>query len=392
MRIVLLVHQSADMYGSDKVLLLLVRELQSHGEFFPIVVLPEKGPLHDALANIGVEVHIAEVGKISRSVMSPDGVFRLVGRIVKGVWDLDRIVGKRKVVAVHSNTLAVLSGAVWAKFRRIKHLWHVHEIIVSPRIASRMFPALVRRLSDTVISNSTATNEWLLSEEPSLESRTKIIFNGLPEQSHHSQDAVLSFRTGVGAGAADLIVTLAGRVNRLKGHMVLIKAAAELARRGGLVGVRFVLIGSPLPGQEDLLSQMKAQVKERGLEAWFHFLPFAEDLWPVWFGTDIAVVPSTEPESFGMVAIEAMHAGVPVIASKHGGLLDIVVHNETGLLVTPSDSTELADALELLFSDRSLRCNLGAAGAVRQRKLFTIEQQVGSLTCAYRSMLALSEE
>lgn len=120
--------------------------------------------LYAALLASGVEVHVGEVAKISRAVCTPLGLFRLVLQTFKSIRNLDRVVHGRPLAVVHSNTLAVLSGAVWAFLRRKKHLWHVHEIILSPKLVSKALPYILSRLSDRVMSNSTLTESWLLSE------------------------------------------------------------------------------------------------------------------------------------------------------------------------------------------------------------------------------------
>ncbi len=374
------------MYGSDKVLLFLAQGLQSGRNFQPIVVLPKDGALRVALQETGIEVHIAEVGKISRSIMTPTGLIRLAWSTLNGMRALDKIVGKRKVALVHSNTLAVLSGAIWAFIRRRPHLWHIHEIILKPKLVSKGYPRLVRLLADRVMSNSTLTEHWLLSEQPSLKSRSVVVFNGLPEVVRPAKDAIQAFRARVGANEGDTVVMLAGRINRMKGQELLIEAASVLQRRGKIEGMRFVIIGETAPGLMYLSAQLKTQVASLCLDTHFTFLPFIDDMWPVWFGTDIGVVPSTEPESFGMVAIEAMAAGVPVIAAGHGGLLDIVVHEETGLLFPPRNVNMLADALERLGSDSMLRKTLGATGLTKQQELFSVESQVTNAVKVYEEM------
>lgn len=386
MKIVLFVHQSSEMYGSDKVLLFIARGLLSTGKFHPVVVLPEDGPLHSALLASGVEVHIGEVAKISRAVFTPVGLIRLFGKTLKAVRRLDRIVGGRVVAVVHSNTLAVLAGAVWALLRRRKHLWHVHEIILSPRMVSKAFPWLVNRLSSRVMSNSTLTEQWLLAEQPSLASRSIVVFNGLPPVDEPSDVSIRAFRDSVGAGDDDVVVTLAGRINRWKGQELLLEAAALLKQRGRGASLRFVIAGGTAPGLEDLPLRLKAQAEASGIGERCYFVPFIDDIWPVWFGTDIAVVPSTEPEPFGMVAIEAMAAGAPVIAAGHGGLLDIVVNGKTGLLFAPRDAFALADSIDRLASDRTLRKRLGSVGAQRQRDLFSVEAQVSRTAMVYEGM------
>lgn len=387
MRIVLFVHQSSEMYGSDKVLLYLVQGLRTNGRFHPVVVLPGAGPLHDALSASGVEVHIGEVAKVSRAMFTPFGFCRLIWQTVQAIRNLDRVAGGRPIAVVHSNTLAVLSGAVWAFLRRKKHLWHVHEIILSPKLVRKGFPYLVNRLSDRVISNSTLTERWLLSEQPSLAARSVVVFNGLPLVERPAENAIQAFRTRIGAEKGDVVVTLAGRINRWKGQELLLDAAVELMRRGRGSALRFVIVGSAAPGLEELPLTLKARAISGGVGDRCCFVPFVDDIWPVWFGTDISVVPSTEPEPFGMVAIEAMAAGVPVIAAGHGGLLDILVDEKTGLLFAPRDVLALADAIDRLASDVELRKRLGVAGAKRQRESFSVESQVERTAKVYEEMM-----
>lgn len=386
MKIILFVHQSSEMYGSDKVLLYLVQGLLEKGEFYPIVVLPESGPLHTTLLNTGVEVHIGQVAKISRAVFTPMGLVRLFLKTIRAIRSLDKIVAGRQVQVVHSNTLAVLSGAIWALVRRKKHLWHVHEIIISPKLVSKIFPILVNHLSDCAISNSTLTEQWLISTQPTLAARSVVVFNGLPKIQKPTSSAIQAFRKNIGAEVDDVVITLAGRINRWKGQELLLSAASELKRRGRSDFLRFAIVGGAAPGLEALPDQLKAQAASGGFADKCCFIPFIDDIWPVWFSTDIAVVPSTEPEPFGMVAIEAMAAGVPVIAAKHGGLMDILVNEETGIFFTPRDVLALADAIDRLSADAGLRKRLGSAGAIRQAKLFSVESQVELSSTVYRGM------
>lgn len=84
-----------------------------------------------------------------------------------------------------------------------------------------------------------------------------------------------------------------------------------------------------------------------------------------------------------MVAIEAMRASIPVIASRQGGLMDVVLDGETGLLVTPGDAKELADAISALVGDSDRRHRMGQAGQQRQRSVFTIRNQADAIAMAY---------
>ncbi len=381
--LVLFLHQSADLYGSDRVLLLMVREFVTRQMLTPVVVLPEDGPLVAALSALSVEVHIADVGKVSRSMYTLAGILKMPRRLWRGGRALDEIVAGRTVMAVHSNTLAVLLGGLWSRTRHVHHVWHLHEILTSPKWVGIGLLAIVRMTADVVICNSRKTQEWALAVFPSMESRSRVVFNGLPDQEPAHEITVKAFRASLNAQADHVVVTLLGRISRIKGQAVLIEAAALLKLRQPSLRLKFAIVGGGAPGQEALPDQLAQRVHALGLGDDVHFLPFVSDVRAVWQGSDIAVVPSVEPESFGMVAIEAMRASIPVIASRQGGLMDVVLDGETGLLVTPGDAKELADAISALVGDSDRRHRMGQAGQQRQRSVFTIRNQADAIAMAY---------
>jgi glycosyltransferase involved in cell wall biosynthesis len=116
--------------------------------------------------------------------------------------------------------------------------------------------------------------------------------------------------------------------------------------------------------------------------------PWPHDLvMEAWRRCLIAVVPSLCPETFGLVALEAMSAGRPVIASRIGGLPELLRDGQEGFLVEPSDVRSLAAAMHRLLADGDLRAELGAAG--RRRALdFTASFVIPRIEAAYRDVLA----
>jgi glycosyltransferase involved in cell wall biosynthesis len=152
--------------------------------------------------------------------------------------------------------------------------------------------------------------------------------------------------------------------------------------------VRFAIVGSPAPGCEGLVAELQQLMRDLSIESMVSFVEFDADIWPIWYGSDVAVVPSTEPEPFGMVAIEAMSVGLPVIAANHGGLTDIVVNEKTGLLVPPREPQALASAMLRLINDLNLRQNMGQAGLRRQVEHFSLDAQVKQTTAMYQDYMA----
>jgi glycosyltransferase involved in cell wall biosynthesis len=384
--IALYLHGSAEMYGSDKVLLNLAAAAAADAQFKPVVVLNEDGPLRQALQAAGVEVHVATVVKLSRAMFSPRAPIVLWRAISRSFQALDTIVAGRHVALVYSNTLGVLGGAVWARRRGLPHVWHVHEIILKPAVARWGLPRLASALSQHVVSNSVQTQAWLLSQVPQLQTRASVIFNGLAPLPEVPASEVQAFRTQIGALPGEVVVTVAGRLNHWKGQGLLVDALALLRQAGQGPALRLAIVGDVYAGHDDFKARLVQQVQTLGLQDCVCFVPFVSNIDAVWAGTDVAVVPSLDPEPFGMVAIEAMASGLPVVAAAHGGLLDIVEDQVTGLCFAPRQVRPLADAVARLAADPALRQRMGTAGAQRQRRLFSLQAQVQATRALFEGL------
>jgi glycosyltransferase involved in cell wall biosynthesis len=105
-----------------------------------------------------------------------------------------------------------------------------------------------------------------------------------------------------------------------------------------------------------------------------------------WCRSLIALAPSIWPEPFGIVVLEAMSAGRPVIATRMGGLTDIVVDGQTGLLVPPHDPAALEQAMRMLLENPELRQQMGRAGKIRLKQ-FSASQVVPRIEATYRRLL-----
>jgi glycosyltransferase involved in cell wall biosynthesis len=383
---ILYVHASTDLYGSDKVLLDLVKNIDK-ALFAPIVVLPDRGPLFYAIENEGIEVHDLPLARITRSAFTVIGILKLVQRLLVSIKAITKLVGSRKIDIVHSNTLAVISGAFWALLNRTKHLWHVHEIIERPNIIYRYYPKLVNVLSSYVVANSNATRNWLETKAQQICGKTETIHNGLTHEGSVSKLESDTIRTYCNATNEDVVVVLVGRLNWWKGQELFIDAVEIMAEKG-IRSVRALIVGSPPPGQGHFKSDLDEYISASKVAEFVSMMDFTEDVWPVWAACDIAVVPSTEPEPFGMVAIEAMSAHKPVIAANHGGLAEIVEHGITGLLVTPRDARALAQAIEELLLSSERRREMGEQGYLRQKNYFSLEAYIRAFEARYLYIVA----
>lgn len=381
---ILFVHQSAELYGSDKTLLLLLQNL-NRGMFYPVVILPNDGPLKEKLLHLNIEVHIAPVLKLHRKMFNPTNLILFIKQIRAGIKAMDLLNKKHHFDIVYSNTLAVLLGIIFASKRDIKHIWHVHEIIESPRIFKVAFQKMLAFKSNSVIVyNSLATQRfWDIND--CIKRKSLAIQNGQElKEIDFSDSDKKSLRKLLFKTDSEIVIALIGRISRWKGQLVLLEAFKKLIQKEH--NIKLVFVGSTPPNQEEFIEKLQIQIKESNLENNVIIVPFQENIAAVWHSIDIAVVPSTEPEPFGLVALEAMLAQKPVVASNHGGLSEIVVNNETGFLVEPTNVQSLANALQLLITNPEMRTNFGANGYKRAKNEFSVKKYVNNFEDLFRKL------
>lgn len=377
MKNILFIHQSAELYGSDKTLLLLLKNLDKN-KFKPIVLLPFDGPLKEALENENIEVVIAPVLKLYRKLFTPKnliGFFKDIKAAFKIVNELHK---KHQFTLIYSNTLAVLLGIMFAWKNNIKHLWHVHEIIEKPSLFKKAFVGLLSLKSNThIVYNSQATKVfWELNK--SIINKGVVIWNGIEINTPESSTSELfDIRKNLFlAQPNEIILALVGRISRWKGQMILLDAFNNLVQKNE--NIKLVFVGAPPPNQEKFQEDLEERITSFKLNDKVLIIPFQNEIHKIWQAIDIAVVPSTEPEPFGMVAIEAMLAHKPIVASNHGGLTEIIENNATGFLVTPNSVQDLEIALEKLIQNELLRKEMGEKGYLRVTTAFSVEQYVDS--------------
>jgi glycosyltransferase involved in cell wall biosynthesis len=176
-------------------------------------------------------------------------------------------------------------------------------------------------------------------------------------------------------GEEDVVAIVVGVLEHRKGHSTLIDAAARID--GGL-RLRWVFCGTG-----SIEAELRAQAARCGVTV--SFLGFRDDVARCLAGADLAVLPSRH-EGLGIAALEAMAAARPVVASRVGGLAEVVLEGESGYLLPPSDVEGFAAAFAKLARSADLRRRLGEAGAARVRARYSaVAMAEGTLACYLRS-------
>lgn len=368
---VLFFHQSAELYGSDKMLLHFVLHLKSEqSEFNPIVVLPKEGPLLKILKQNKVKAIVSPVLKLSRKMFSARIIFSLPYRLFKSLNTLKRELKSESIDIVYSSTLAVSMGLAYSVRYRVKHIWHVHELIRKPRIVKHIYTYLLSEFSNHVVFNSYASRNNFIVKTNKLSKKATVIWNGMERQAIKTKPKTLKkLRKSLYIKETSIVIGLVGRISSWKGHRLLLEAFQELHNKGYDIALLF--LGSPPPSQEHFLETLLDEIKKRNLSHKCCIVGFDSNIWQYFDLMDIVTVPSTEPEPFGLVTLEAMLSKKPVVASNHGGLSEIVVDNHTGFLFSPNNSEDLYLKMERLIKDKNKRNNFGKNGYDRVNTTFT---------------------
>ncbi|MBI4468723.1 MAG: glycosyltransferase family 4 protein, partial [Acidobacteria bacterium] len=181
-----------------------------------------------------------------------------------------------------------------------------------------------------------------------------------------------------------LIVGSAGALTPAKGHEDLIRAAKAVT--DSIPNAEFAIAGSdPEPGRPTA-SRLETLIREFRIEDRFRILPPAQPLRVFLNQLDVFVLPSWN-EAFSLVLIEAMAAGLAVIATEVGGPSEIVRHDETGILVPPKNPARISAAVESLLGDASRRLRLGAAARTDVLARFNFDRALDQVEALYREVM-----
>jgi len=180
-----------------------------------------------------------------------------------------------------------------------------------------------------------------------------------------------------------------GRIMEWKGIIEFVHAAALVCKT--MPGVRAFIVGDTSDGGSIYYDEVICLIRSYGLEKSIILTGYRDDIPALMKMMDVVVHASITPEPFGMVLIEAMAMGKPVIATKNGGPLDIVEDQKTGFWVDPGDYTATAGFIEFLISDSRQAHDFGINGQVRVQKLFSKERYALEVERVYDKLIRMGE-
>lgn len=271
----------------------------------------------------------------------------------------------------HSSKAGVI-GRLAARALQIPTIFTAHGFAFSPgvpparRLVALMMEALGGRVGDAIIAVSNYDKELAVRHHVASPDRIRVVHNGVPDVAERASP-----------DRSPPKVIMVGRFARQKDQALLIRALAPL--QGLPWECTFV-------GEGPTEVSCRALAKALGLDGRMHFLGTRGDV-PRLLAEHQVLVLASNWEGLPLSVLEAMRAGLPVVASDVGGTREAVVDGETGYLVPRGDVEALKDRLERLLGDPDLRKRMGLAGRTRYERNFTVELMLRGTWEVYREVL-----
>jgi len=347
--VVAFVDHIADLGGGEWSML----EVAAHlGHLQVVVLLGADGPLAARLRTAGIGVEVVPLDPDVASIRRRAGIRTAVPAAGLVSWGLRlrRRLDELGAAVVVANTLKA-GIALSAARPRARFVWWVHDRIAADYLGRGALLAVRAALAagpELVVANSMATAATC---------------RRLRHPAIVIPPSVTPPVVRAGGPGEPFRVAVVGRLAPWKGqHHAVAAFDRAFGGAGGSGDEELVLVGGPLFGEERYEQRLRRQAEVIGGRV--RFAGHVDDVGPALDGVHVVVHCSRLPEPFGRVVVEAMGAGLPVVAMAAGGPAEVVTDGVDGLLVDPADEGALSDALRRLAGDAALRARLGAAGPV----------------------------
>jgi glycosyltransferase involved in cell wall biosynthesis len=331
----------SDGGGSEHALISMIRALVDDG-WECHVALPGPARLAGEYAAAGATLHLVPMARLTTSGGKARWIRYLLAWPIT-VTRLARLATRTGASVIHSNSLHSWYGWAAAALLRRPHVWHGREIVFQSSAALRAERWLARRFAAEVIAVSSAVASQL-------DPHNVTVVTDDPDPALFHPEGAGRFRAGAGIADAVPLVASVARIDTWKGFDVLLDAF-ELVR-ARRPEAELVVAGAPVAGKEAYEAGLRRRAE--ALEG-VHWLGPRRDVPELLADADVFAQVSTEPEPFGLVVVEALACGVPVVAGAQGGPLEILGDeavdgpNPAGRLVAPGDAGALADAVLALL-------------------------------------------
>ena len=305
----------------------------------------------EALVGAGHGAHVmSNGGRLVADLETLEGVHHRVDigskNILSVPWriaGIRRLIAEHKIDIVHARSRAPAWPAMFAaRAEKVPFVTTYHGIYNAKSALKRAYNSVMAK-GDVVIANSNYTCDYILREHGTDPHKITVIPRGVDmklfDPREVSADAIKLKRKQWGVPDAATVVLLPARLTSWKGQAVAIEALSHLP-----ADTYLVLLGDA-QGRDTYVADLKAQAQSLNLTKQIRFPGHDADVLTAYMASDVVICPSTDPEAFGRTAAEAQAMGRPVVASDHGGAVEVVENGVTGWRTPPGDAPALAAAI-----------------------------------------------
>jgi len=362
---ILYIDSTARMFGGGQISLLELLAHMDRAKYNPLVIVGEKGKLKHEIERLGVECQVIPMPSLKKL-----NLFLFLA----GFWRIFNYARKRKVGLIHCNTSrATLYAVPVAKILGISLVWQVRI----PHPDNLLDRFLVPFCSQIIAVSQVVKSRFNRFKNAHIE----VVYNGVDIKKFLPGSAKGDVRKKFHINNEDRVIGTVGRLSPEKGFEHLISAIRNMVKE--YPRIKVLISGG---GNEEYRHYLQEKINKLKLSSNIIFMGFYKDIPQILKCMDVYCLPSLS-EGFNRSLLEEMACGLPVIATRVGGNIEIVQDGVNGLLVPPSNSERLADAIAELLRDREKARNMGFEGRRIVEENFSIEKNVEKIEAQYLQIL-----
>ena len=361
-------HGARNVGGGEYILYLVIKNLR-RDIFHPIVFYARENEIIKRLKEEDVELIRVPLNEKIISVYrdeikkDPGNLLIYAYHLMNEIYKVIRLLTINKVDILHPHdNLSKIIGGIAAKIARVKVVAHCHDLLRNNLIDKMLLIDQLLFLDRIIAVSESVGNLFKILGRKSKKVCT--IYNGIDLNKFDYETRSLS-KEELNLSDDHVVIGVIGMFDRIKGHEYLFKAVEKLVFEGRTDIICLVV------GEGRMRNELEEFVSSRNLGRNIRFLGYRNDIPELLKVMDVVVVPSLQ-ESFGMVPVEAMAMKIPVIATRVGGLVEVIEDGKTGILVPPGDVGSLCMAIKQLIENPEMRKEMGEAGKKRVEEKFDI--------------------
>ena len=376
------VDHSPEIGGAESSLLTLLRHMDKN-QFNATVVLTSEGIFSKRLREENIQVKVIYLpwtlirlkrgNALKAFLFLAAYLFPIQFFMIKLCFYLR----KNKFDLILTNTIkAHFYGSIAARLCFIPVIWRFHDILSPTDFSPVLIQSIIffgKRFPTRILAVSDLARDYLVRDGMKGD-KIEVIFSGIDNERYEFKNTSRNIRNEFNIGDNVKLVGCIGRIIPQKGQRSLLLAIPEVIKK--YPETFFLIVGDIYLKEERYKEELLEIIKKNKIEDRVKFTGFRYDIGNLIRSLDILVFPSVAPESFGLSVLEAMSLGKPVIASKVGGVCEIIEDGVNGMLIEPNHPEQITDRIIQLLSDKEMYNRMGWEAKEAVTRKFSLKRYV----------------